>query len=121
VANFPDGPPADFATRPAGRQETEDATSPITPITSPITYDRMKSLSGLIKLRFSGPDRMRRRFTRLPNAFSKKLTNLKAALVLHFAYYNFCHVHAILRVTPAMAVGITQKRHTFSSLGTMTA
>ena len=29
VANFPDGPPADFATRPAGRQETEDATSPI--------------------------------------------------------------------------------------------
>jgi hypothetical protein len=30
VANFPDGPPADFATRPAGRQETEDATSPLT-------------------------------------------------------------------------------------------
>ena len=47
-----------------------------------------------------------RRFTRLTNAFSKKLENLKAACALHFAWYNFCRVHATLRVTPAMAVGI---------------
>jgi len=48
-----------------------------------------------------------RRFTRLTNAFSKKLSNLKAAIALHFAYYNFCRVHKTLRVTPAMEAGIT--------------
>jgi IS1 family transposase len=48
-----------------------------------------------------------RRFTRLTNAFSKKLENLKAAVALHFAYYNFCRVHASLRVTPAMEAGLT--------------
>jgi len=48
-----------------------------------------------------------RRFTRLTNAFSKRLENLKAACALHFAWYNFCRVHLTLRVTPAMAAGIT--------------
>ena len=48
-----------------------------------------------------------RRFTRLTNAFSKKVENLKAAVALHFAYYNFCRVHASLRVTPAMEAGLT--------------
>ena len=48
-----------------------------------------------------------RRFTRLTNAFSKKLENLKAAIAIHFAYYNFCRVHGSLRVTPAMAAGLT--------------
>ena len=48
-----------------------------------------------------------RRFTRLTNAFSKKLANLKAAVALHFAYYNFCRVHSSLRVTPAMEAGLT--------------
>jgi len=48
-----------------------------------------------------------RRLTRLTNAFSKKLANLKAALALHFAHYNFVRVHRTLRVTPAMAAGIT--------------
>lgn len=48
-----------------------------------------------------------RRFTRLTNAFSKKLSHLKAAVALHFAYYNFCRVHSSLRVTPAMEAGIT--------------
>jgi IS1 family transposase len=47
-----------------------------------------------------------RRFTRLTNAFSKKLENLKAALALHFCWYNFCRVHTSLRVTPAMQAGI---------------
>lgn len=50
---------------------------------------------------------MSRRFTRLTNAFSKKLSHLKAAISLHFAYYNLCRVHASLRVTPAMQAGIT--------------
>jgi IS1 family transposase len=48
-----------------------------------------------------------RRFTRLTNAFSKKLENLKAACALHFAHYNFCRVHSSLRVTPAMAAGLS--------------
>ena len=47
-----------------------------------------------------------RRFTRLTNAFSKKLENLKAALGLHFCWYNFCRIHQTLRVTPAMEAGI---------------
>jgi len=53
-----------------------------------------------------------RRFTRLTNAFSKKLSHLKAALALHFAHYNFCRIHQTLRVTPAMAAGIAD--HIFS-------
>jgi hypothetical protein len=43
-----------------------------------------------------------RRFTRLTNAFSKKVENHMASVALHFAYYNFCRVHQTLRVTPAM-------------------
>jgi hypothetical protein len=48
-----------------------------------------------------------RRLTRLTNAYSKKLANLKAAVALHFAFYNFCRVHSSLRVTPAMEAGLT--------------
>ena len=48
-----------------------------------------------------------RRLTRLTNAFSKKLDNLKAAVALHFAHYNFCRVHKSLRMTPALAAGVT--------------
>ena len=50
-----------------------------------------------------------RRFTRLTNAFSKKLENLKAACALHFAHYNFVRIHSSLRVTPAMAAGVTSE------------
>jgi len=48
-----------------------------------------------------------RRFTRLTNGFSKKWANLNAMLALYFAWYNFVRVHRTLRVTPAMAAGIT--------------
>jgi IS1 family transposase len=47
-----------------------------------------------------------RRFTRLTNAFSKKIENHAAAVALWFTYYNFCRVHSTLRVTPAMEAGI---------------
>lgn len=57
-----------------------------------------------------------RRFTRLTNAFSKKLSHLKAAVALHFAYYNFCRVHSSLRVTPAMQAGITDHIWTIAEL-----
>lgn len=50
---------------------------------------------------------MMRRLTRLTNGFSKKWENLKAALALHFAYYNFCRIHKTIRCTPAMEAGIT--------------
>jgi hypothetical protein len=52
---------------------------------------------------------MCRRLTHLTNAFSKKLANLKAAMALHFAYYNFCRIHQTLRVTPVMAAGVTDR------------
>ena len=48
-----------------------------------------------------------RRMTRLTNAFSKKWENLWAALCLHFGWYNFCRIHQTLRITPAMAAGLT--------------
>ena len=50
-----------------------------------------------------------RRFTRLTNAFSKKLESHIAAISLHFMYYNFCRIHQTLRVTPAMAAQITDR------------
>ncbi len=58
--------------------------------------------------RFNLTTRMQsRRFTRLTNGFSKKLDNHKAAIALHVAWYNLCRVHETLRVTPAMALGVT--------------
>lgn len=50
-----------------------------------------------------------RRFTRLTNAFSKKLDNHIHALALYFAFYNFCRIHKSLRMSPAMAAGITDR------------
>ncbi len=50
-----------------------------------------------------------RRFTRLTNAFSKKIENLEYAVALHFMYYNFCRIHQSLRITPAMAAGVTNR------------
>jgi IS1 family transposase len=50
-----------------------------------------------------------RRFTRLTNAFSKKLETHVAAISLHFMYYNFVRIHQTLRVTPAMAAGVTDR------------
>jgi hypothetical protein len=47
-----------------------------------------------------------RRFTRLTNAFSKKLENHRHQVALHFMHYNFCRIHQTLRVTPAMEAGI---------------
>ena len=50
-----------------------------------------------------------RRFTRLTNAFSKKLENHMHAVALHFMHYNFCRIHQTLKVTPAMESGVTDK------------
>jgi IS1 family transposase len=50
-----------------------------------------------------------RRFTRLTNAFSKKVENHAHAVALHFMYYNFVRIHKTLRVTPAMAAGVADR------------
>ena len=57
-----------------------------------------------------------RRFTRLTNAFSKKLENHMAAVALYAAHYNFCRVHEALRITPAMQLGITDHIWTIGEL-----
>jgi IS1 family transposase len=57
-----------------------------------------------------------RRFTRLTNAFSKKFTSHVHALGLYFAFYNFIRIHKTLRVTPAMAAGITDRLWTLEDI-----
>ena len=57
-----------------------------------------------------------RRLTRLTNAFSKKFENFQAAVSLHFAYYNFVRLHKSLRMTPAMAGGVTDRIWTVRDL-----
>lgn len=57
-----------------------------------------------------------RRYTRLTNAFSKKVTNHEAMTNLHFAYYNLCRVHQTLRVTPAMEAGVESSQWTVEQL-----
>ena len=50
-----------------------------------------------------------RRSTRLTNGFSKKVQNLEHAVALHFLHYNCARIHRTLRVTPAMAAGISDR------------
>jgi IS1 family transposase len=50
-----------------------------------------------------------RRFTRLTNAFSKKLENHALSVALHYMHYNFCRIHKTLRIAPAMAAGVTDR------------
>lgn len=50
-----------------------------------------------------------RRFTRLTDAFSKKVENLGHAVALHFMYYNFVRIHQTLKVTPAMEAKVTER------------
>ncbi|MFN0218912.1 MAG: IS1 family transposase [Hyphomicrobium sp.] len=57
-----------------------------------------------------------KRFARLSNAFSKKLASHRNALSLYFFFYNWCRIHKTLRVTPAMAAGLTDKLMSFENL-----
>lgn len=61
--------------------------------------------------------RMRmRRFTRLTNAFSKKLENHEHAIALHYMVYNFARRHQTTRVTPAMAAGVDRRLWTVEDI-----
>jgi hypothetical protein len=57
-----------------------------------------------------------RRFTRLTNGFSKKIEMHAHSVALHYAYYNFVKIHQTLRVTPAMAAGVTDRLWEISDL-----
>lgn len=61
-----------------------------------------------------------RRFTRLTNAFSKKLENHCHALALYFVYYNWCKIHKSLSVTPAMQAGLIKKPMTLVDIARLT-
>ena len=60
-----------------------------------------------------------RRFTRLTNAFSKKIENMRAAVALHFMHYNCARSHQTLRVTPAMEAGIADHFWTVEEIATL--
>jgi IS1 family transposase len=60
-----------------------------------------------------------RRFTRLTNAFSKKVENHCHAIALHFVYYNFCKIHKTLRVTPAMEAGLVKRVMTLEDIANL--
>ena len=60
-----------------------------------------------------------RRFTRLTNAFSKKLENHCHSLSLYFTYYNFCRIHKSLSVTPAMQAGLMKKPMTIEDIANL--
>ena len=62
-----------------------------------------------------------RRFTRLTNAFSKKIENHCYAIALHFVYYNFSKIHTSLSVTPAMQAGLTKKPMTIEDIANLAA
>jgi IS1 family transposase len=60
-----------------------------------------------------------RRFTRLTNAFSKKIENHCYAIALHFVYYNFCKIHNSLSITPAMQAGLMKKPMTIEDIANL--
>jgi hypothetical protein len=57
-----------------------------------------------------------RRFTRLTNGFSKKVENHAYQVALHFMHYNFVRIHKTLRMTPAMAAGVTDRLWTVEDI-----
>jgi len=57
-----------------------------------------------------------RRFTRLTNAFSKKVENHAHAIALHYFYYNFCRKHQTIKTTPAVAMGVADRQMTILDL-----
>ena len=62
-----------------------------------------------------------RRFTRLTNAFSKKVENHRAAVALHFAHYNFVRLHRTIQCSPAMAAGVSSHLWTMEELVSATS
>lgn len=57
--------------------------------------------------------------TRLANGFSKKIENLEFAVALHFRHYNLCRIHQTLKITPAMAAGVSDHLWEISDIITL--
>ena len=68
-------------------------------------FRRFEARKALYSFALTVPNR---RFTRLTNVFSKKFQNHVHALALYFAFYNFVRIHKTLKVTPAMAAGVSK-------------
>src|SRR5208337_3326009 len=84
------------------------------------TYQKNREPSTLWEYRHNLTMRMSmRRFTRLTNAFSKKVENLTHAVSLHFMYYNFARIHQSLRVTPAMEAGVADHVWTLEEIAAL--
>jgi IS1 family transposase len=60
-----------------------------------------------------------RRFTRLTNAFSKKIENHAHAVALHYMHYNFVRIHKSLRITPAMAADVTNRLWSIADIASL--
>lgn len=92
----------------------------------PITAITKKAISGDPDLELTSTSHVERqngtlrgrcrRLTRLTHAFSKKIEHFHAAIGLHYASYNFVHNHRTIRMTPAMAAGISKRYWTFEDL-----
>lgn len=89
-----------------GRYSPSDFVSETTTVVSGNPNPELASTSHVERQNLTMRMQMRR-FTRLTNAFSKKLENHRLACAVHFVHYNFCRIHQTLRVTPAMAAGLT--------------
>ncbi|TMI97020.1 MAG: hypothetical protein E6H06_02665 [Bacteroidetes bacterium] len=62
-----------------------------------------------------------RRFTRLTNAFSKKIENHGYCIALYFVYYNYCRIHSSLSITPAMQAGLTKRVMSIEDIANLVA
>jgi hypothetical protein len=106
---------------PEGKTETERKYSP-----NECTGTKKHIISGTANKKFISTSYVERsslsicmgnrRFTRLTNAFSKKLENHCHSLSLYFTFYNFCRIHKSLSVTPAMQAGLMKKPMTIEDI-----
>ena len=110
---------------PSGENNTERKYSP-----TEYTGQIKKAITGQPKEKFistSYVERLNltlrmhnRRFTRLTNAFSKKLENHCYSVALHFTFYNWCRIHKTLSVTPAIQAGLTKRLMTIEDIARLT-
>ena len=100
--------------RGAGRPSTNAATARRRaaargPTGSPATPDPKHISTSYVERQNLNIRMQNRRFTRLTNAFSKKLANHAYQVALYTVFYNFCRIHKTLKMTPAMAAGLTDE------------
>ncbi|OGX05839.1 MAG: transposase [Omnitrophica WOR_2 bacterium GWA2_47_8] len=109
IYGFEDGKPAEIRYSPASCISAEQKKINGTPESRHVSTSYIERNNLTMRMSM-------RRFTRLTNAFSKKVSNLAYAVGLHFMHYNFCRVHQSLKVTPAMACGLTDRVWSISDI-----